>query len=36
LRDVLGFSDADIRQLYLDKAIVRDPLLDAERQTPRA
>lgn len=36
LRNVLGLSDADIRQLYLDKTIVHDPLLDAERRTPRA
>lgn len=36
LRNVLGLSDADIRQLYLDKTIVHDPLLDAERRTRRA
>ena len=34
LRNVLGLGDAEIRQLYLDKTIVRDPLLDAERRTP--
>jgi CoA:oxalate CoA-transferase len=28
LRDILKLSEADIRQLYLDKTIVRDPLLD--------
>jgi CoA:oxalate CoA-transferase len=28
LRDVLKLSEADIRQLYLDKVIVRDPLLE--------
>jgi len=27
LRDMLKLSEADIRQLYLDKTIVRDPLL---------
>ena len=27
LRDMLNLSEADIRQLYLDKTIVRDPLL---------
>jgi CoA:oxalate CoA-transferase len=31
LRDVLEMSDADIRQLYRDKTIVHDPLLDEER-----
>ena len=30
LRDVLKLSEADIRQLYLDKTIVRDPLLERE------
>jgi crotonobetainyl-CoA:carnitine CoA-transferase CaiB-like acyl-CoA transferase len=33
LRNVLGLSDADIRKLYQEKTIVRDSLLDAERQT---
>jgi crotonobetainyl-CoA:carnitine CoA-transferase CaiB-like acyl-CoA transferase len=28
LRDMLKLSEADIRQLYLDKTIVRDPLLE--------
>jgi crotonobetainyl-CoA:carnitine CoA-transferase CaiB-like acyl-CoA transferase len=28
LRDILMLSEADIRRLYLDKTIVRDPLLD--------
>jgi CoA:oxalate CoA-transferase len=28
LRDILKLSEADIRQLYLDKTIIRDPLLD--------
>jgi crotonobetainyl-CoA:carnitine CoA-transferase CaiB-like acyl-CoA transferase len=28
LRDILNLSEADIRQLYLDKTIVRDPLLE--------
>jgi CoA:oxalate CoA-transferase len=28
LRDILMLSEADIRQLYLDKTIARDPLLD--------
>jgi CoA:oxalate CoA-transferase len=31
LRDVLGLGESEIEQLYLDKTIVRDPLLDAER-----
>jgi CoA:oxalate CoA-transferase len=36
LRQVLGLSDAEIGQLYLDKTIVRDPLLDGEpRQSGR-
>jgi crotonobetainyl-CoA:carnitine CoA-transferase CaiB-like acyl-CoA transferase len=30
LRDMLKLSDAEIRQLYLDKTIVRDPLLERE------
>jgi crotonobetainyl-CoA:carnitine CoA-transferase CaiB-like acyl-CoA transferase len=30
LRDMLRLSDAEIRQLYLDKTIVRDPLLEGE------
>jgi CoA:oxalate CoA-transferase len=30
LRDVLKLGDAEIRQLYLDKTIVRDPLLELE------
>jgi CoA:oxalate CoA-transferase len=29
LRDILGLSDAEILQLYRDKTIVHDPLLDA-------
>lgn len=33
LRDVLGLSDADIRQLYFDKTIVHDPLLDRDKRT---
>ena len=28
LRDILKLSESDIRELYLDKTIVRDPLLD--------
>ena len=36
LRQVLGLSDAEIGRLYLDKTIVRDPLLDGEpRQSER-
>jgi len=35
LREVLGLSDAEIDQLYLDKTIVRDPLLDAQPRKPR-
>jgi CoA:oxalate CoA-transferase len=31
LRDLLGLSDAEISQLYRDKTIVHDPLLDSER-----
>jgi crotonobetainyl-CoA:carnitine CoA-transferase CaiB-like acyl-CoA transferase len=30
LRDMLKLGDAEIRQLYLDKTIVRDPLLERE------
>jgi CoA:oxalate CoA-transferase len=29
LRETLGLTDEEIRQLYLDKTIVHDPLLDA-------
>jgi CoA:oxalate CoA-transferase len=36
LRDVLGLSNGEIRQLYLDKTIIRDPLLDAEGKTLQA
>jgi crotonobetainyl-CoA:carnitine CoA-transferase CaiB-like acyl-CoA transferase len=36
LRDMLGLSDADISQLYSDKTIVRDPLLDGEKPKPEA
>jgi CoA:oxalate CoA-transferase len=28
LRDILNLNEADIRQLYLDKTIIRDPLLE--------
>jgi len=31
LRDVLGLSDIEIEELYRDKTIVRDPLLDREQ-----
>ncbi len=31
LHNILGLSAAEIRQLYLDRTIVRDPLLDQER-----
>jgi crotonobetainyl-CoA:carnitine CoA-transferase CaiB-like acyl-CoA transferase len=31
LSEILKLSDADIRQLYLDKTIVRDPLLEREK-----
>lgn len=36
LRELLGLSPAEIEQLYRDKILVRDPLLDAERDTPDA
>jgi len=36
LRGMLGLSDADIRRLYLEKTIVHDPLIEAQRQTPGA
>jgi len=36
LRDMLNLSDADIRQLYQDKTIVHDPLLESERRTAEA
>jgi hypothetical protein len=29
LRELLGLSDAEIADLYAEKIIVRDPLLDA-------
>jgi hypothetical protein len=28
LREVLGLSDAEIAELYAEKIIIRDPLLD--------
>jgi CoA:oxalate CoA-transferase len=31
LRNVLGLSDTEIEELYRDKTIVRDPVLDGER-----
>jgi CoA:oxalate CoA-transferase len=31
LRNVLGLSETEIEELYRDKTIVRDPLLEAER-----
>ena len=34
LREMLGLSDTEIRKLYQDKTIVRDPLLDAKRSRP--
>lgn len=36
LRIILGLTDAEIRQLYIDKIIVHDPLLDTERSTQLA
>ena len=37
LRNVLGLSETEIEELYRDKTIVRDPVLDGERsQTPTA
>ena len=30
LRDMLKLSEADVRQLYLDRTIVRDPLLERD------
>jgi CoA:oxalate CoA-transferase len=35
LRNVLGMSDAEISQLYADKTLVRDPLIDEEKGPPR-
>ncbi len=34
LRDLLGLSESDIRQLYCDKTIVHDPLLDRPGRSP--
>jgi hypothetical protein len=31
LRNVLGLSETEIEELYRDKTIVRDPVLDGER-----
>jgi len=36
LRDLLGLGEAEIRRLYLDKTIVRDPLLEAQTPAPDA
>ena len=36
LRDLLGLGAAEIEQLYREKVLVRDPLIDAERGTPDA
>ena len=31
LRNVLGLTETEIEELYRDKTIVRDPVLDSER-----
>lgn len=36
LRDLVGLTDEEIHRLYLDRTIVRDPLLDARQQTSAA
>jgi CoA:oxalate CoA-transferase len=36
LRDLLNLGDDEIRQLYVDKTLVRDPLLDATETAPRS